>query len=232
MAENFYTILTNIGKAKVANATALQTKLNIVKLAVGDGSGSYYDPTESQTVLKNQVWSGNISSVKIDDNNSNWIIAEAVIPATDGGFTIREAALFDDSNNMIAVGKFPETYKPVAADGSTKDLDIKFVLQVSNASSVTLTLDPTVIIATKKDINNLAGSGRTNETIKGNADAIAALDQEVNTHLANFTNHANNSTIHITSAERTAWNAKQKVITSGTANPSGGSNGDIYLQYV
>lgn len=179
MAENFYTILTNIGKAKIANATALKTQLNITKIAVGDGNGSYYEPTESQTVLKNQVWTGNISSIKVDDNNSNWIIVEAVIPATDGGFTIREAAIFDDSNSMIAIGKFPETYKPVASDGSTKDLYIKFVIEVSNASSVTLTLDPTVIIATKNDIKDLAGVGRTTETVKKNADDIKSLNTQI-----------------------------------------------------
>ena len=155
MAEQFYTILTNIGKAKIANATALQTKLNITKLAVGDGNGAYYSPTESQTTLVNEVWRNNISSITIDENNPNWILIEAIIPATDGGFTIREAAVFDDDNNMLAVGKFPETYKPVASDGSTKDLDIKMILEVSNAANVTLTLDPTVIIATKKDIQNL-----------------------------------------------------------------------------
>ena len=30
----------------------------------------------------------------------------------------------------------------------------------------------------------------------------------------------------------TALNAKQKAITSGTGAPSGGSNGDIYIQYM
>lgn len=158
MAEQFYTILTNIGKAKIANAAALNSKLNIITCAVGDGNGAYYEPTETQTALKNEVWRKSISSITIDDDNPNWILVETIIPATDGGFTIREAAIFDDANNMIAVGKFPETYKPVASDGSTKDLDIKMILEVSNASSVTLTLDPTVILATKKDIQNLSNS--------------------------------------------------------------------------
>jgi hypothetical protein len=29
-----------------------------------------------------------------------------------------------------------------------------------------------------------------------------------------------------------SWSTAQKTITSGTAAPSGGSDGDIYLQYV
>lgn len=37
---------------------------------------------------------------------------------------------------------------------------------------------------------------------------------------------------YLTSTDWTTFNAKQKAITSGTAAPSGGSDGDIYLQYV
>ena len=34
----------------------------------------------------------------------------------------------------------------------------------------------------------------------------------------------------VTDSEKSTWNAKQKAITYGTSAPSGGSNGDIYLQ--
>lgn len=155
MNEQFYTILTKIGKAKIANATALGTQLNIVKFHVGDGNGSYYNPTEEQTQLKNKLWEGNISSIRIDDENPNWVILEAVIPGSDGGFMVREVGAVDSEGNLIAIGKFPETYKPIAGDGSVKDLILKMVLEVSNTSSVTLKIDPTVILATKKDILDL-----------------------------------------------------------------------------
>ncbi|WP_343101882.1 phage tail protein [Romboutsia sp. MSSM.1001216sp_RTP31141st1_G3_RTP31141_220114] len=155
MNEQFYTILTQIGKAKIANATALGTQINIVKFHVGDGNGSYYNPTEEQTQLKNKLWEGNISSIRVDDENQNWIILEAVIPGSDGGFMVREVGAVDSDGNLIAIGKFPETYKPIAGDGSVKDLILKMVLEVSNTSSVTLKIDPTVILATKKDILDL-----------------------------------------------------------------------------
>ena len=155
MAEQFYTILTKVGKAKIANAAALGTQINLVKFHVGDGNGSYYSPTEDQTQLKNKVWEGNISSIRIDDANPNWIILESVIPGTDGGFMVREVGAVDAEGNLIAIGKFPETYKPVAGDGSIKDLILKMVLEVSNTSSVTLKIDPTVILASKKDVLDL-----------------------------------------------------------------------------
>lgn len=155
MAEQFYTILTKIGKAKIANTSALGSKLNLAKFQVGDSNGSYYNPTEEQTELKHKVWEGPISSITIDENNPNWIVLQTMLPGDIGGFMIREAGVFDDEGNLIAIGKYPETYKPVTSEGSSKDLVIKMILEVSNASSVTLKIDPTVILATKKDIEIL-----------------------------------------------------------------------------
>lgn len=167
MAEQFYTILTATGKAKIANANALGTKLNITKLQVGDGGGSYYNPTEDQTELKHKVWQGNISSITVDENNKNWIVIETLLPGDIGGFMIREAGIFDNENNLIAIGKYPETYKPVTSEGSLKDLKIRMILEVSNATNVTLKVDPTVILATQKDIKLLENKiNETNEQVK------------------------------------------------------------------
>lgn len=167
MAEQFYTILTATGKAKIANANALGTKLNITKLQVGDGGGSYYNPTEDQTELKHKVWEGNISSITVDENNKNWIVIETLLPGDIGGFMIREAGVFDNENNLIAIGKYPETYKPVTSEGSLKDLKIRMILEVSNAANVTLKVDPTVILATQKDLQFLQNKiNETNEQVK------------------------------------------------------------------
>ena len=89
---------------------------------MGDGNGAYYDPTEIQTALVHEVRRRSIQSLSIDPQNSNWIVAEIVTPTTDGGFTVREAGIFDDAADLIAVEKYPETYKPLVADGSAKDL--------------------------------------------------------------------------------------------------------------
>lgn len=155
MAEQFYIILTSVGKAKIANANILGNKINFVKLKVGDGGGTYYNPTEDQIDIKNKVWEGNINSISIDENNPNWIIIETVIPGDVGGFFVREAGMFDGDNNLIAIGKYPETYKPIASEGSSKDLVIKMILEISNSENVTLKIDPSVVIATKNDIIQL-----------------------------------------------------------------------------
>ena len=158
MSEQFYTIPTAIGKAKIANSIALGTKINLTTMKIGDSNGSYYEPNESQTDLVHTVYTCNITSVAVDENNSNWINIICAISSDVGDFYIREAGAYDDTGALIAIGKYPVTYKPIAANGSTKELYIKMTLEVTNSSSVELKIDPTVILATKKDINTLTAS--------------------------------------------------------------------------
>ena len=176
MAEQFYTILTQIGKAQIANASALGTKVEFKYFALGDGNGNYYNPTENQTELVNEVWRGQIGQVVIDEENPNWIVLETIIPASVGGFNIREAGVFDENNNLLAIGKYPETYKPKLEDGSAKDLYIRMILEVANTSVVTLKVDPSIILATKKDIDILSNR------ITKNTTNISDLQQELETH--------------------------------------------------
>jgi|GEM_PF-1476010 len=153
--QKYYTILTEVGKSKIANATVLNEKVQFSKMQLGDGGGSQYEPHEKQTELKNKVWEGSISNVKVDENNPNWIVVETAIPGNSGGFTVREVGLFDDAGELLAVGKYPETYKPVVDDGCVKDLFVRVILMVVNTSAITLKIDPTVILASMKDLNDL-----------------------------------------------------------------------------
>ena len=166
MANEFFTILTATGRNKLAAATATATPLALTQMAVGDGdNGAYYSPTEAQTALKHEVWRGAINHLAVDANNPNWIVAELVIPDDVGGFYIREVGLFDSAGAMIAVGKFPESYKPTLAAGSNKQLYVRMILEVSNTTAVTLLVDPSVVLATRQycddkvasEINKLDG---------------------------------------------------------------------------
>jgi len=168
MAENFYTILTDTGKAKLANAQALGTKVEFSEMAVGDGGGDYYDPVESQTALKNETWRGQINRIKTDDDNPSWIVVEVVIPMSTGGFTIREAGILDADGDLIAVGKYPATYKPVLAEGSGKDLYIRMILEIGNVSSVTLKIDPAVVLSTREYVDGSIEEHNTDPSAHGN----------------------------------------------------------------
>ena len=200
MSEQFYTILTNIGKAKIANAISLGSEVNLVRFVVGDSNGSYYNPTEEQTELRRKVWETNAISVVNDEKNPNWIKIEAIIPGDVGGFTVREVGVFDDKNEMIAIGKIAEIYKPISENGSTKDVIIRMIIEVSNASAVTIKVDPTVMIATKKDIEVVESkfkkiSGDKNELVTKNKSNLVAAINEVATDLNNRKQTAENTTI-------------------------------------
>lgn len=148
---SFYTLLTTIGAARLANAQATSTTVDLVELAVGDGeAGAAYNPTEAQTELKNEVWRGDINQIYVHAENANWIVIEAVVPEEVGGWFVREVGIFDGDDNMIAVGKYPETYKPELAEGSAKDLYIRMILQISNTGDVELKIDPAIVLATRK----------------------------------------------------------------------------------
>ena len=212
--EQFYTILTNVGKAKIANATLLNSNLTLKTLKVGDGNGTYYNPTEDQEDLKNTVHEFAIGAIYIDKKNPNWIISETIIPGSVGGFTIREVGLFDAEGDMIAVGKYPETYKPVVANGASKDLNVRTIFEVSNAENVTLNLDPSVIIATKEDINNLQEQIDENTTqLKESAQNITNLQN----NKANLTSTPQCTTRDITYYVNSNGDDSNDGLTEGTA---------------
>jgi len=151
------TIITNIGLAQIANAQITQTKVGLEYIALGDGNGAHYVPTQNQTKLVHEVWRGPIAELSIDPTNSNRIIIDAVIPVTAGGFTIREIGIFDDKNQLIAIGQYPEKYKPELSEGVSEETLIHFVIETNNADVVKLTIDPTVIIASRNYVDGKVG---------------------------------------------------------------------------
>ncbi|PRP72441.1 hypothetical protein BUE93_01530 [Chromobacterium amazonense] len=154
MSNDFFTLLTAVGKNKLAAASTGGAPLKLTHMAVGDGdNGGYYIPSEAQAALKHEVWRAPLNNLSTDPQNPNWIIAELVIPDEVGGFTIREVGVFDADGALIAVGKFPESYKPVLADGANKQLYVRLIMEVSNAAAVTLQVDPSVVLATRATVD-------------------------------------------------------------------------------
>jgi hypothetical protein len=149
----YFCILTSVGAAKLANATALGQTLEFSQMALGHGGGSLPVPNQSQVALIGEVRRAPLNSVEIDPDNPTWIVCEQVIPAETGGWTIRETGIYDTDGDLIAVGNFPETYKPVLEEGSGRTQTIRMVIQVSNAATVTLKIDPSVVLATREYVD-------------------------------------------------------------------------------
>ncbi|MCE6962852.1 phage tail protein [Enterobacter sp. MW07] len=154
MTAKYLAILTNQGAAKLANATVLGTKLNLTQLAVGDGNGALPTPDPAQTKLVNQKRIAPLNQLSIDPNNASQIIAEQIIPENEGGFWIREIGLYDDDGDLIAVANCPETYKPLLQEGSGRTQTIRMILIVSSTSAVTLKIDPAIVLATRKYVDD------------------------------------------------------------------------------
>ncbi|QQG82726.1 phage tail protein [Escherichia coli] len=154
MTTKYFAILTNQGAARLANATMLGTKLNITQMAVGDGNGTLPTPDPAQTKLINQTRIAPINSLSVDAHDAGQIIAEQIIPENEGGFFIREIGLYDDDGILIAVANCPETYKPLLAEGSGRTQTIRMILVVSSTSAITLKIDPSVVLATRKYVDD------------------------------------------------------------------------------
>ncbi|ECS4034426.1 phage tail protein [Salmonella enterica subsp. enterica serovar Thompson] len=154
MSTKFYTLLTDIGAAKLASAAALGVPLKITHMAVGDGGGTLPTPDAKQTALVNEKRRAALNMLYIDPQNSSQIIAEQVIPENEGGWWIREVGLFDESGALIAVGNCPESYKPQLAEGSGRTQTVRMVLITSSTDNITLKIDPAVVLATRKYVDD------------------------------------------------------------------------------
>ena len=156
MSAKFYTLLTDIGAAKLASAAALGVPLKITHMAVGSGGGVLPAPNAQQTALVAEERRAALNMLYIDPQNSSQIIAEQVIPENEGGWWIREVGLFDETGALIAVGNCPESYKPKLAEGSGRTQTVRMVLITSSTDNITLKIDPAVVLATRKYVDDKA----------------------------------------------------------------------------
>ncbi|ECD1436049.1 phage tail protein [Salmonella enterica subsp. enterica serovar Elisabethville] len=156
MSAKFYTLLTDIGAAKLASAAALGIPLKITHMAVGDGGGVLPTPSAQQTALVAERRRAALNMLYIDPQNNSQIIAEQVIPETEGGWWIREVGLFDETGALIAVGNCPESYKPQLTEGSGRTQTVRMVLITSSTDNITLKIDPAVVLATRKYVDDKA----------------------------------------------------------------------------
>ncbi|HDH1375009.1 phage tail protein [Klebsiella pneumoniae] len=153
MSKIFKSLITVSGREKIAAAIVSGNKVIFSEMSVGDGGGSATTPDENQISLVNERFRTQLNSLKLSDT-VNIIIAEMIIPPEVGGFTIREAALFDDAGVCMAVANVPETYKPALAEGSGRFTILRIWLAVSSTEAVELVVDPGIVLATVEDVIN------------------------------------------------------------------------------
>ena len=190
MNQAYNTVLTQKGVALLDNATSLGVPLKITQMAVGDGNGNITTPDATQTELVHEVRRAAIDKLFVDNENPCQIIAEQVIPETDGGWFIHEIGLFDDKDNLIAVGNYPATYKPNCLEDSSRTQMIRMVIIVDNTETIELKNDSTEVFAARQYIEPRADATQTTATQKYVNDTITA---KITAH-EKSTNHPNATT--------------------------------------
>ncbi|QGZ16177.1 tail fiber protein [Vibrio phage vB_VchM_Kuja] len=125
-------LVTNQGRTKIN--TAADGSLAVVEMRVGDGNGASYVATPTMTDIKRQKWVGSVSFPRADGNDNKLIIFEGIIPIHNEGFTIREAAVYDDAGVMILIANTVEVQKIGNDDKGGNLVYVKLVAQLNSAA--------------------------------------------------------------------------------------------------
>lgn len=152
MTKQYYSILTAQGELDVAQAVADVDTVKVKKIAVGDGNGAAVVPLRTQTALMHEVYRNTVTAVYSDRNNNQNVVVELNIPPEIGGFYIREIGVYNEQDQLIAVGNYPETFKPMLSSGSGQSLLIRLILKVQSAENVELTIDSSTVYATRLEL--------------------------------------------------------------------------------
>lgn len=155
----FFAMLTAVGEAKQANADALGIAWKITQMGVGDANGTDPTPDRLQTALLNERRRAPLNQLKVDPSNASIIIAEQVIPEDVGGWWIREIGLYDEAGDLVAIANCAPSFKPQLSQGSGRTQVVRMNLIVSSATNVELKIDPSVVLATRKFVEDKITTG-------------------------------------------------------------------------
>ena len=226
--KKFYSLITTAGLERLADAAVSGEPVGFALMAVGDGNGQLPIPYREQSGLVSEVYRSALNGLKITDAAANVIEAEMLIPPQVGGFTMREAALYDEDGVCLAVANMPETYKPLLAEGSGRFSVIRIQLAVASTADVQLLNDPGVVVATVEDVIKVGSETRDytdnqlSEHAKSRNHPDATLEEKGFTRLSNAINSDSEELAAtpkalkaaIASAVRSAWELDNPVGTT------------------
>lgn len=196
MSYKYFTVLTDVGKQKLAEAIANETALDFTEMAVGDSNGTSYEPTSDMTALKHVTYRAAIGSMKINAEDKNTMEFEFVVPASTGGFYIREAGLYSSDGTLIAISRLPEQYKADMAEGAGSSMTVRILVAISSDAQIYITVPASITYATKtyvteefkkhKADSNPHEQYVLNETY---SDKIDELQEDIDSKAASTHNH-------------------------------------------
>lgn len=222
MAQKYKAVLTKIGAAKIAAATAGGTKINLTQMAVGDGGGTLPTPDPAQTKLINEKHRAALNKVIVDPKHKNYLVAELVIPPEIGGFWMRELGLYDEVGDLIAVSNMAESYKPLLSEGSGRAQTLRMVVIVSDMDTVNLLIDSSTVLATQEYVDD-----KLLEHEQSRRHPDATLKEKGFTQLSSATNSISEALAATPKAVKAAYDkASEADKNAQTANDNAGKAND------
>lgn len=156
MTMKYFSVPNDTGLAKLSTAIALNQKLNITTMAVGDGGGLEVVPHKNKNALVNEKFRANVSMLEPDPAIPGRFTATLVIPPEIGGFEITEGILFCDDGTAFSNASLTPGRKSTPAEGGIGEYIVEFVFQVmaAEASAVQLIVNPYLTIATRQFVSS------------------------------------------------------------------------------
>ncbi len=130
-------ILTDLGKQLLADGVFTNEIPKITNVKFGDGGGVELVPVSTMTSLVNMTHVG-LGNNTIKLSNPDRYYIHSYIPYNIGDITIRELGLYDDNDNLLAIGGEFERYKP-STDVSIEKMDFYITVPELLTDDLTLT---------------------------------------------------------------------------------------------
>lgn len=132
----YYCLLTQAGAVLEAVAHAAGKPIRLSVIAVGDGNGEVPVPADDAVDLVHEVYRRPIDSLSQDGEDPNVCWAHIVIPATEGGFWIREFGIWAEPLEeggqpvLFAYGNHAPFYKSrsVLGQATTHELSVPVIM--------------------------------------------------------------------------------------------------------
>ncbi len=184
MDSNYKVIITAVGRQKLASALAAGTTVKLKQIALGDGNGKVVEPIDTQTALVREVYRGEMLSCAPLASAPENIVCVMAVPASVGGWSVREIGIFDTDGALFAVGNIAEAYKPAPSEGASREMLLRCVIGIGTTDAVELVTDPTQVIATQEYVQNaidemVHGIGELGDELREWAKLIGKYKYEV-----------------------------------------------------
>ncbi len=177
----YFCLLTNAGAALEAAAHAAGRPVRLTAMSVGDGNGAVPVPNPAAVALAHEVYRRPIDSLSQDEEDPNICWAHIVIPATEGGWWIREFGVWAEPLGgegepvLYACGNHAPFYKlkSVLGQATTHELSVPVIM--SGTADVEIVVSE-VGYASRLELLQLSGIV---EDLRRNREAVWTLDAPV-----------------------------------------------------